>query len=115
MTSLLAPQDFVKTLIAKTHLCKSPGGYNHWTGLLDWTTGLDYWTGLLDWTTGLLDWTTGLTQTVKCNSFSAEQKLKLSYFLSYFANTAPYSVFPGISRGQRSHTYLISFILGGCA
>jgi len=24
------------------------GGYNHWTGLLDWTTGLDYWTGLLD-------------------------------------------------------------------
>ena len=38
-------------------------------------TGLDYWTGLLDWTTGLLDWTTGLTQTVKYNSFSAEQKL----------------------------------------
>jgi len=20
------------------------GGYNHWTGLLDWTTGLGYWT-----------------------------------------------------------------------
>jgi len=57
------------------------GGYNHWTGLLDyWTTGLDYtgllgdtglldyWTGLLDWTTGrywtigLLDWTTGLLE-----------------------------------------------------
>ena len=42
------------------------GVTNHWTGLLDWTTGLDYWTGLLDWTTGLdywtglLDWTTGL-------------------------------------------------------
>ena len=44
------------------------GGYNHWTGLLDWTTGLDYWTRLLDWTTGL-------TQTAKYNSFSAEQKL----------------------------------------
>ena len=45
-------------------MCK--GVTNHWTGLLDWTTGLDYWTGLLDWTTGLdywtglLDWTTGL-------------------------------------------------------
>jgi len=46
------------------------GGYNHWTGLLDWTTGLDYWTGLLDWTTGL-------TQTAKYNSFSAEQKLNV--------------------------------------
>ena len=59
------------------------GGYNHWTGLLDWTTGLDYWTRLLDWTTGLdywtglLDWTTGLTQTAKYNSFSAEQKLNV--------------------------------------
>ena len=29
------------------------GGYNHWTGLLDWTTGL--------------------TQTAKYNSFSAEE------------------------------------------
>jgi len=35
------------------------GGYNHWTGLLDWTTGLDYWTH----------------PTAKYNSFSTEQKL----------------------------------------
>ena len=49
---------------------------------------------LLDWTTELLDWTTGLTQTAKYNSFSTEQEAKLSYFLTYFANTAPYSVFP---------------------
>jgi len=34
------------------------GGYNHWTGLLEWTIGLDYWTGLLH---GLLDWPTGFT------------------------------------------------------
>ena len=66
-------------------------------------TGLDYWT---------LDWTTGLTQPAKYNSFSAEQKL---YFLSYFTNTAPYSVFPGVSRGQKSHAYLISFTFGGYA
>jgi len=33
------------------------------------------WVQSLDWTTGLLDWTTGLTQSVKYNSFSAEQKL----------------------------------------
>ena len=26
---------------------------NHWTGLLEWTTGLDCWNGLLEWTTGL--------------------------------------------------------------
>ena len=40
-------------------------------------TGLDHWTGLLEWTTGL-------TQNAKYNSFSTEQKLN-------FARTAPYS------------------------
>jgi len=65
------------------------GGYNHWTGLLDWTTGL--------------------TQTAKYTPFSAEHaEAKYTYSLSYFANTAPYSVFPGASRGRRSCAYLIS-------
>ena len=36
------------------------GGYNHWTGLLDWTTGL--------------------TQTAKYNSFRTEQKLNFLIF-----------------------------------
>ena len=42
------------------------GVNNHWTGLLEWTTGMDYWNGLLEWTTGmdywngLLEWTTGM-------------------------------------------------------
>ena len=36
-----------------------PVVYNHWTGLVDWTSGLDWWTGLVDWTGGL-DWWTGL-------------------------------------------------------
>ena len=27
--------------------------YNHWTGLVDWTSELDWWTGLVDWTGGL--------------------------------------------------------------
>ena len=35
------------------------GGYNRWTGLLDWTTGL-------------LDWTIGPTQTAKYMLFGAE-------------------------------------------
>jgi len=82
-------------------------------------TGLDYWTGLLDWTTELDYWTTGLDywthpnceiQLVQCRT-----EAKRTYFLSYFANTAPYRVFPGVSRGQRSRAYLISFALGGYA
>ena len=59
-----------------------------------------------------LDWPTGLAKTAKYTSFSAEQA-KRSYSLSFFANTAPYSVSPGVSRGQRSRAYLISFTSGG--
>ena len=68
-------------------LSTTMGGYNHWTGLMDWTTGLDYWT------TGLDYWThpNCKIQLVQCRT-----KAKLSYFLSYFTNTAPYSVFPGV-------------------
>ena len=76
------------------------------TGLLDWTTGLNYWT------TGLDYWTDPncIIQLVQCRT-----EAKISHFLSYFTNTAPYSIFPGVSRGQRSHAYLISFTFGGYA
>ena len=60
-------------------------------------TGLDYWTGLLD------------SPNCKIQLIQYRTEAKLSYFLSYFTNTAPYSVFPGVSRGQRSHAYLIRF------
>ena len=30
---------------------------NHWTGLVQWTTGMDYWNGLLEWTIGIDYWT----------------------------------------------------------
>jgi len=56
-------------------------------------TGLDYWTH----------------PNCKIQLIQCRTKAKLSYFLSYFTNTAPYSVFPGVSRGQRSHAYLIRF------
>jgi len=65
-------------------------GYNHWTGLLDWTTGLDSWTH----------------PNCKIQHIQCRTEAKLSYFLSYFANTASYSIFPGVSRGQRSRAYL---------
>jgi len=97
-------------------------GLDYWTGLLDWTTGLDYWTGLLDWTTGFtqtakgwvqsLDWTTGLDYwthpNCKIQLVECKTEAKRTYSLSYFANSAPYIVFPGVSRGQRSRAYLIS-------
>jgi len=83
-------------------------GLDYWTGLSDWTTGLDYWTGLLDWTTGL-------TQTAKYPSFSAEQKLNVLIPSVASTNTAPYSVYSGVSRGERSCTYLISSTFGGYA
>ena len=53
--------------------------------------GCKQWTGLLDWT-------------------SAELRINV---LSYFADTAPWLAYPGVSRGQRSHAYLISFNFGG--
>jgi len=62
-------------------------------------TGLDYWTH----------------PNCKILLIQCRTEAKLSYFLSYFANTASYKVFPGVSRGQRSHAYLISFTLGGYA
>jgi len=65
-----------------------------WVQSLDWTTGLDYWTH----------------PTAKYNSFSTEQKLNfLISSVTSLANTAPYSIFPGVSRGQRSRAYLIRF------
>ena len=60
-----------------------------WVGTI---TGLDYWTH-----------PNCKIQLVQCRT-----EAKLSYFIRYFANTAPYSVFPGVSRGQRSRAYLIS-------
>jgi len=55
-----------------------------WVQSLDWTTGLDYWTH-----------PNCKVHLVQCRTYS----------LSYFANTAPYSIFPGVARGQRSHAY----------
>ena len=69
------------------------------TGLDYWTAGLDYWT----------------PPNCKIQLLQYRTEAKLSYFLSYFANTAPYSIFPGVSRDQRSHAYLISFTFGGYA
>jgi len=67
-------------------------GLDYWTTGLDyWTTGLDYWTGLLD-TTRLDYWTTGLDYwthpNCKIQLIQCRTEAKLSYFLSYFANTA---------------------------
>jgi len=93
------------------------------TGLDYWTTGRDYWTGLLDYWTGLLDWITGLWTTgldywthpnCKIHLVQCRTEADRTYSLSYFANTALYGVFPGVSRGQRSCAYLISFTFGGC-
>jgi len=47
ITELSLERDKVESLQASLREARL-GGYNHWTGLLDWTTGLDYWTGLLD-------------------------------------------------------------------
>ena len=73
-------------------------GLDYWTGLLDSTTGLDYWSGLLD---------SPKLQHSGYTSFSAEEKL------NYFTSTASCSIFPGVSRGQRSCAYLLSFTFGG--
>jgi len=50
--------------------------------------------------TGLLDWTTGLTQTAK---YTLRTEAKHTYSLSYFANTAPYSIFPPKFLEVKSH------------
>jgi len=42
-------------------------------------------------------------QLVQCKT-----EAKHTYSLSYFTNTAPYIVFPWVSRGQRSRAYLMS-------
>jgi len=58
---------------------KCTGGYNHWTGLQDWTTGL--------------------TQTAKYTSFSVEQKLKVlisSVTLLTLLPTASFLEFPEV-------------------
>jgi len=60
---------------------------------------LDYWTGLLD--SPKLQNTPRSVQNMKLNV--------LTHSVTSHANTGPYSVFSGVSRGQRSHAYLISF------
>ena len=50
------------------------------------TTGLDYWTH----------------PNCKIHLFQYRTEAKCTYSISYFTNTAPYSIFPGVSKGQRS-------------
>jgi len=62
-----------------------------------------------------LDWTTGLTQNgVKCpiQPFQCRIEANLvnsAHFFATFAPLACWIKFTGVSRGQRSHAYLISF------
>ena len=65
----------------------------------DWTTGLDFWTH----------------PNCKIHLVKCRTEAKHTYSLRYFANTAPYSIFPGVSRGQKSCAYLISLTFGGYA
>jgi len=60
-------------------------GYIHWTGLLD------------------------SPKTAKYAMFNTEQKLNILLIHSVTSLALLPAVFPGVSRGQRSHAYLISF------
>ena len=35
----------------------SAAGMEHWTGVLEWSTGLECWNGALDWSAGMECWT----------------------------------------------------------
>ena len=59
----------------------------------------------------LLDWTTRLTQTAVNALFSAGQKLSLLIHSDTSLKLLPtcFSLFPGVSRGQRSHAHVEAY------
>ena len=86
--------------------------HNSWLGLNGFARiiGESLFTGLEHWT-GLLDWTTGLTQNgVKCffQHFQCRREANHVYSAYIFAKFAPlacWANFTGVSRGQRSCAY----------
>ena len=79
-------------------------------------TGLDYWTGLLHWTTGLDYWTHPKWCKIPFPAFfSIGEKLIMYIQPTSLLNSCKFAPltcwgnFRGVSRGQTSHAYLISF------